>query len=65
MKYQLLTDCDLGSILRVSRSTIWRWAYQGILPKPLKIGGASRWKIEDVEVFLDKHSNPIFKDNLD
>ena len=64
MKYQLLTDCELGSILRVSRSTIWRWASQGILLKPLKIG-ASRWKIEEVEVFLDKHSNSIFKDNLD
>lgn len=27
----------------VAVSTVWRWADQGILPKPIKIGGQTRW----------------------
>jgi len=40
----LLTDIELAKMLGCSRSTIWKWAADGILPKPLKIGGMSRWK---------------------
>lgn len=29
-------------------STVWRWTKNGVLPKPLKIGGMTRWRADDV-----------------
>lgn len=33
----------------VAASTIWRWTEQGRIPKPVKIGGATRWRRADIE----------------
>ena len=54
---KLLSDRELSHLLSVSRSTLWRWTSQGILPKPLKIGGASRWRGDEIEVFIDRQSD--------
>jgi len=40
----LITDIELASMLGCGRSTIWKWVAEGIIPKPLKIGGMSRWR---------------------
>ena len=49
---QLLTDREAASILDCGRSTLWRWAAEGIVPKPLKIGGMSRWRQSDIEAVI-------------
>jgi predicted DNA-binding transcriptional regulator AlpA len=54
---KLLSDRELSHLLSVSRSTLWRWASQGILPKPMKIGGASRWRGDEIKVFIDRQSD--------
>jgi prophage regulatory protein len=44
------SDKLLAEIYGVSRSTIWRWAASGILPKPVQLSpGCSRWRMEDIE----------------
>lgn len=40
----LLTDREVGTELNCGRSTVWRWAADGTIPKPIKIGGLSRWR---------------------
>lgn len=40
----LLSDRETADQLGCGRSTVWRWASDGTLPKPLKIGGLSRWR---------------------
>jgi predicted DNA-binding transcriptional regulator AlpA len=35
---------DLAERWSVHEMTVWRWAAQGKIPKPVKFGAASRWK---------------------
>jgi len=44
----LLTDKDTAKILGTSVPTIWRWAREGIVPKPVKLGRLSRWPRSEI-----------------
>ena len=33
----------------VSNATIWRWAQNNQIPKPIKINGSTRWRMHDLE----------------
>lgn len=50
----LISDHEASKLLGCGRSTLWRWAANGTIPKPLKIGGASRWKLSDLEDVIAK-----------
>ena len=39
----LLTAREGSAELQISEPTFWRWVANGILPKPVKLGGMSRW----------------------
>lgn len=42
---RLITEGDLRTMLGgCSHSSVWRWVKAGILPAPLKLGNASRWR---------------------
>jgi len=44
------TDVDLARRYAVARVTIWRWAGEGRLPQPVKLGpNCTRWKGDEVE----------------
>jgi prophage regulatory protein len=43
------SDKQLAERYQVSRMTIWRWSKIGVLPKPHKFGGTTRWKLSEVE----------------
>ena len=44
------TDLELAERYRVSRITIWRWARDGHLPKPVRLSpGATRWALDEIE----------------
>lgn len=48
MQKQLLRDSDVAKMLSVSRATVWRYVEAGILPKPIKLAGATRFDLEEV-----------------
>jgi predicted DNA-binding transcriptional regulator AlpA len=33
----------------INPATAYRWVKRGLLPKPLKVGGLSRWRKEEIE----------------
>jgi predicted DNA-binding transcriptional regulator AlpA len=44
----LLKVEDLERLLRVDRRTVARLCKHGRLPRPIKIGGGNRWKVQDI-----------------
>jgi len=45
-----VTDLHLAERYSVSRATIWRWAGNGRLPRPVRLSAAcTRWRLADVE----------------
>jgi prophage regulatory protein len=42
----------LGEMLGVAERTIRRWNAAGKLPRPVKIGGAIRWRLDEIEAWL-------------
>lgn len=44
------SDAQLAEHYSVSRSTIWRWAASGLLPKPVQLSpGCTRWRMDEIE----------------
>lgn len=39
----LLSDNAGAALLGISRATLWRRVADGTLPKPIRLGGATRW----------------------
>ena len=48
----LLTDRESAAMIGCGRSTYWRYVNQGIVPKPLKIGGMSRWRQSEIAAVI-------------
>ena len=44
----LISDTGVAAILGMSKATIWRMVNRGELPKPAKIGQASRWSRKEI-----------------
>jgi predicted DNA-binding transcriptional regulator AlpA len=44
----LLSDHAGSALLGISRSTFWRRVADGTLPRPLKLGGVTRWRRTDL-----------------
>ena len=50
---QFLTLCDLCERYVVKESTVYDWIARLGLPKPLKFGRLSRWKLSDILIWED------------
>ena len=48
----LLSAHEVCAALNCSKPTLWRWAANGTIRKPLKIGGMSRWKASYIEQMI-------------
>jgi len=48
----LLDVRDVGTLVSRSRASLWRDVKSGRLPQPIAIGGAKRWRVEDVRAYL-------------
>ena len=46
---RLMSVRDTALSLGCSVATVWRWSSDGTIPKPLKIGGTTRWMRSDIE----------------
>lgn len=49
---QLIDAKTLGTILRVSRRTVFRLNSLAKIPEPVRIGGAIRWRAEEISAWL-------------
>lgn len=50
----LLTAREGAALLQISVPTFWRWAANGTLRKPIKLGGLSRWPRSELLEFIEK-----------
>jgi predicted DNA-binding transcriptional regulator AlpA len=46
-----LTAAELADRLRVAQSTLWQWNLRGYGPRPVRIGGKLRYRVEAVEAW--------------
>jgi predicted DNA-binding transcriptional regulator AlpA len=44
----LLSDNAAAALLGVSRATFWRRVKDGTMPEPLRLGGATRWRRDEI-----------------
>ena len=49
----LLTDREAAALLRVGVSTFHRWVAKGLVNKPLKLGGTSRWPQSEILAVIE------------
>ena len=48
----LISDKDVAEIIGGSRATVWRRVADGVLPRPIKFGGMTRWVLSEVEAAI-------------
>lgn len=45
----MLSAAQIAAEFGVHRGTVYSWVHAGTLPKPVLVGGVSRWHVRDVE----------------
>lgn len=53
-KDPLVRDREGAAMIGASVSTFWRRVQDGVIPRPIKIGGLSRWKKSEIETVIAK-----------
>lgn len=48
----LLSDRDVAAMIGASRSSVWRDVDRGLLPRPIKFAGRTRWLLSEVEAAI-------------
>jgi predicted DNA-binding transcriptional regulator AlpA len=51
---QLLRDYEVAMLLGCSKATFWRRVADGTIPRPLKIGGTSRWPLSEIDAVIEE-----------
>lgn len=54
----LVPDREAAGMLSIGRSTFWREVKAGNLPKPVKIGGLTRWRVSDLQQCVADPASP-------
>ena len=49
----LVSDVEAAAILGCSRTTVWRRVADGTLPKPVKLGGLSRFVLAEINATVE------------
>lgn len=52
VKPRLYKSGRVARMLDVADSTVWRWAAQGRIPKPVTVAGIKRWRAKDIDKML-------------
>jgi len=50
----LLKDKQCAEILGCSVPTFWRRVSEGVVPRPLRIGGTSRWPLSEINNVIEQ-----------
>jgi prophage regulatory protein len=51
---QLVTAEELAGMLAVSTRTLWRLLSAGKLIEPVRIGGSTRWRLQEVQEWISE-----------
>lgn len=54
----LATADEAAEMLSIGRSTFWREVKVGNLPKPIKLGSITRWRVSDLRACIEHQANP-------
>lgn len=49
----LIRDGDAAGMLGCSKATFWRRVADGTIPRPVKIGGMSRWPQSEIVAVIE------------
>lgn len=49
----LVSASTLAKMLEISKRSLWRLLSAGKLPRPVRLGGAVRWKLPEVQKWID------------
>lgn len=52
MSIELMKDREVAVMLSIAVSTVWEYANQGVIPRPMKIGCSTRWVRSEIEHIL-------------
>lgn len=60
----LITAADLAHMMQISIRTLWRLRSAGQLIKPIRIGGNTRWRLDEVQNWIAEGCpTPTTRDN--
>lgn len=48
----LITAAELAKLLHVSTRTLWRLRSAGELPEAVRLGGAVRWRLDEIKKWI-------------
>lgn len=51
---RLIRDREAAGLLGCSKATFWRRVADGTIPRPLKIGGMSRWPQSEIVAVIEE-----------
>ena len=61
----LISADELARRLAISKRSLWRLRSAGELPQPIRLGGAIRWRLEDITKWIaDGCPPPRGRDNV-
>ncbi len=49
----LLTATEVGELLGIGKSTLWRWHSEGRIPLPVHVGGRTKWKASEIHEWVE------------
>ena len=54
----LLTVRDVAALLRIGRSTLYRYMHEDGFPRPIQVLGVKRWRSDDLQAWIlaQKHA---------
>ena len=52
--YYLIRDSQAATLLACSKATFWRRVSDGTIPRPVKIGGMSRWPRSEILAVIEQ-----------
>ena len=54
----LVTAVGAAEMLSIGKSTFWREVKIGNLPKPIKVGSLTRWRVSDLLLCISGPASP-------
>lgn len=54
----MITAEEFSKMMKVSKRTLWRLLSAGKLIEPIRLGGNTRWRLRDVQIWIDEGCPP-------